>query len=105
MAFGSILGCFGSLLDTLERLWAFFFGIQNRTFIKRSSKMGSKRRFGWILGRFGKGLGRIWEGLGRILANFWMDFGHTNFQYIFAIAQIIFNTFLQFCVFFRTFDS
>ena len=45
-------------------------GLQNRTFIKHWSKMGSKMTFGLILEGFGKGLGRVWGGFGWVLGGF-----------------------------------
>ena len=90
---GSIWEGFGTIWGLSWSLLGHFLGLRNEAFIKHWSKMVSKRPSGSILEGFGEGSGRIWEGLGRILANFWMDFGHTNL-----------NTFLQFCVFFRTFD-
>ena len=69
--FGKGLGRAGVSFGRCWALLASFFGVQNRTFIKRWPKMGSKTLFGSILVGFGRvweGLGRIWEGLGRIWA-------------------------------------
>ena len=64
MAFESLWGDFEPFLDTLGHLWVFFFGIQNRTFVRHWSNMGSKRPFGLILVEFGEDLDASWENLG-----------------------------------------
>ena len=63
MAFESILGGFGPLLDS-RAPWGVFSGLQTRTFIKYWSNMGSKWPFGSILNQFWQGLGKIWMRLG-----------------------------------------
>ena len=68
MAFVLILGCFGSLLDTLGRLWAFFFWPSKPNFYKALVQDGLQEAFwmdsGSIRGGFGEDLGGSWENLG-----------------------------------------
>ena len=60
---GPSFGPFWVLLDR-------FFGVLNRAFFQRRSKMGSKRSFGSILGRFWRVLGGVGKGFGRVWAQF-----------------------------------
>ena len=51
-----------------------FLDVQNPTFFKHGSKMGSKRPSGSILGGFGEGFGRILEGFGKVWGGIWEHF-------------------------------
>ena len=68
--FGRGLGWSGPSFGHFWASFGRFFGVQNSTFLKHWSKMGSKRPFGWILGRFGRVLGRFGKDLGRNLEGF-----------------------------------
>ena len=64
MAFESILGSFGPILDTLGRLWAFLSGFQNLNFYKALVQHGLQVAF-WIdcesiLAGFGEDLDASW---------------------------------------------
>ena len=64
MAFESILGGFGPLLDTLGRLWAFFFWPSNLNFYEALVQHGLQVAF-WIdfesiLAGFGEDLDASW---------------------------------------------
>ena len=68
----------------LGRSWALlgrFLDVQNQALLKDSSKMGSKRPSGSILGPFWEDLGGSWEDLGKFLSGFGEKFGKNLAEY------------------------
>ena len=59
--FGKGLGRSGTFLGRSRAPLGRFGGIQQISFFKYGSKMGSERLFGSIFGRFWEGLGSIWR--------------------------------------------
>ena len=68
LPFGRGLGGSGASLGHSWALFGCFLGVQRPTSLKHSSKMGSKKPSGLILGAFG-------EGFGRVLGAFGLNFG------------------------------